>query len=143
MKKTIKSAAVAIALILGLSLVGCSIQQVTRDDATQAISNLLGALGDGDYEAAVGYMHPDADSSKEKLESFDQNLSSMGIVIADGVEVVSVTGFSQSMYSTEYNGSAYSLNFTANIGEKLCKAEATVVRNANGFGVYSINIAAD
>ena len=139
MKKTVKIIAALLVLSAILVLASCS-GGVGPDDAEKQISNLLGALMDADYDAASEFMHPDAKSTPERLESFADGLASSGIVITDGVEVKSITGFHQSFYNSEYDGSGYELSFTAKVGEVSCNITALVVKNGNGFGVYSINM---
>ena len=133
---------IACMLAVSLTFVSCvGSDMVTREDAEQAISNLLGTMGRGEYETAATYMHPDANSSPEKLENFDNELKNIKIDLSNGVKVKSVTGFYQTFYSTKFNGSAYELTFEAEIGNKTCTITATTVRNQNGFGIYSITIA--
>ena len=143
MKKIISAILLVCLIFSATALASCSLggDMVTRTEAEQAISNLLITLGRGEYETAATYMHPDANVSAEKLETLDKELKNMKIDLSDGVKVKSVKSYYQTFYSTDFNGSAYELTFEAEIGDKTCTIKANTVRNANGFGVYSITIA--
>ena len=141
MKKII-SAILLVCLIFSLTaLMSCSLgNSVTREEAEQAISNLLGTLGEANYELAATYMHPEANATAESLENLDNELKNMKIDLSKGVKVKTVTGFSQVFYNSQYKGSSYELTFTAEVGERNCTIIAKTVRNSNGFGIYSIKI---
>ncbi|MBE6600805.1 MAG: hypothetical protein E7640_06400 [Ruminococcaceae bacterium] len=137
MKKTI---CIVACVLFVFALASCGLREAT-EKARDSVSNLLGALGEGDYEAAAGFMHPSSESAtKEAMERFDKGLAEKGIALSEGVTVTEMEDFNFSLSDSYYGGSVYEFEFSAEIGEKKCTVKAEVHENAGGFGVYKINI---
>lgn len=138
MKKTI---CIVVCVLFVFTLASCGLGE-TNEKALDAISNLFGALGEGDYEAAAGFMHPRSESAtKAAMERFDEGLFEKGIVLSGGVTVTEMEDFKFSLMDSYYGGSVYEFEFSADIGEKKCTVKAEVLETSDGFGVYRINIA--
>lgn len=140
MKRILKITALSVLFLMAFMLFSCNFgDAVTYEEATAAISNVFGALGEENYEAAASFMHPNAESSAEKMQIMAEALQDSGISFSDRIEIKQITNMSQAMYDSYYGGSNYSLTFVAAFGEKNCTVEAIVVRNAHGFGVHELN----
>ena len=140
MKRILKITALSVLLLMAFMLFSCNFgDAVTYEEATAAISNVFGALGEENYEEAASFMHPNAESSAEKMKNMAETLESLDISFSNKIEVKQITSMAQSVYDSYYGGSSYSLTFVAAFGEKNCTVEAIVVRNAHGFGVHELN----
>lgn len=137
MKKGWKIIAIALVCCLfTLSLVSCS-GSVTREEALTATNEFLTALETEDYEKAKTLLHPDLVVDLEPAVKGIED--SLGVDFQEGVTIENHTGFRVSM-NTTVMGSQYEMTMQAKIGDVLVELEVSVVRNNNGFGIYSFYV---
>ena len=140
MKKKYFIIALAMLLML-LSLTSCS-GGIKGDEVKTLTADFFGAVRAEDWASAKTYLHP-------ALEDLDLEGDFLKIEEAYGLDFQSefkvdrYTGFHTSFYSSEVDGSSYTLNMKAVLGETPFLLEITVVRNDAGYGIYNIRFSED
>ena len=137
MLKSIKHISLIMISVVLILLSGCS-GGIKGDEAKAHINKFLEAVEAGDYELAESYLHPE---SPADLQIFFEALKAEeAIDFSLGTEIVKYTGFSSSYYDSTVNGSAYELEFDAEIGKREVEIEIEIVSNDNGYGIYNFDI---
>ena len=122
-------------------LVGCE-NMVKGKEARATFDSFFAAVVREDYEAARAYLHP-CNSALDLEQIFVEVRAEYGIDLRYGTsEAPRQVGFQASIYNTEFMGSGYTMTFhaqTAASGTPIV-ISCTVVRNAEGYGIYSFLI---
>lgn len=127
---------ILIALLLTCVLSGCS-KGIKGDEAKAYVNSFLEAIEQEDYETADSLFHPDKQASVAELcTALEMGLN---IDFQDGIEVKDYTGFSSALYDTTVKGSTYSLTMDATVSSVELEISVQLVRNENGYGIYSYN----
>ncbi len=138
MKKGWMIIALAMAFCLCMiSLASCS-ARVTREETQTLTNDFLAAITAEDYEKAQSLLHPDlTDDVKSALQGIEDKLN---VDFQKGVTIEKYTGLRTSFYDSSIGGSSYELTMRAKIGDVSVELQVAVVRNNNGFGIYSFYV---
>ena len=123
--------------IFALALTSCA-DGITGDEAKAHIEAFFGEVEAGNFEEAEAYLHSERPASLQ--EFFDSVEESEELDFQSGIEVKKYTGFSTAYYDSSVQGSTYSLNMIATVGDKEVDKYIEIVRNDNGFGIYNFKI---
>ena len=140
MKKNYFIIALAMILML-LSLTSCS-GGIKGDEVKTLTADFFGAVRAEDWASAKTYLHPALDDLDLKTYFLEVE-EAYGLDFQEAFKVERYTGFHTSFYSSEVDGSSYTLTMEATAGEKPFLLEITAVRNDAGYGIYYITIAED
>ena len=133
-----------VSLLSILFLSSCDIFKQLKEELDQAIEyskEFCELLKDEDYNNAVTYLHSEYEMDAEELCSYIQELERKNKVdFSDGIEYEKNISFSSTYYTSEYHGSAYEFTFKALIGNEKVEIYFTIIKNDNGYGIYSFGI---
>lgn len=125
-----------IALVLTFVLSGCS-DGIKEDEAKEQINLFFDAIEQEDYEAAEALLHPDRQASLSELIIALE--TGLGIDFQEGIDIDKYTGFSSALYDTSVKGATYELDMIVLVGDIEMDISVQLVRNDNGFGIYTYN----
>lgn len=124
-------------LVLGVLFTGCE-SSISNDEAEEKIYEFLSAIVDENYKKAQSCLHPDKDASVKKfIEDFEKDT---GLDFQNGIEIEGYTGYSSSVYDSEFDGSTYELTLDAVIDDVELEFEVLIVDNDAGYGIYGFDI---
>ena len=104
MRSLRKSFVVIVLLTVMLLTTAC----IPTDEAKTQGSELLSCLGDGDYEKAASYMHPDFAITSDLMQSTFEEYLKLGADLSLGIEKISYNSIESSYYdSSEYSVHLY------------------------------------
>ena len=104
------------------------------------IKNIMKMYND-DLETAKTFLHPDSTPKRDNLSSYIEKLETThSIDFSLGVAFKSTTGFSSTYYNSIYDGSVHEASYKIVVGGVSVKCFFTVVKNDNGYGIYSFGI---
>lgn len=127
---------ILISLLLICTLSGCS-KGIKEDEAKAYVNSFLEAIEQEDYETADSLFHPDKEASVADLcIALEMGLN---IDFQDGIEVKEYTDVSSAMYDTTVGGSSCSLTMDATVSSVELEIIVQLVKNDNGYGIYSYN----
>lgn len=95
-----KSFIVIVLLTVMLLTTAC----IPTDEAKTQVSELLSCLGDGDYEKATSYMHPDFAIASELMQSTAEEYLKLGADLSLGIEKISYNSIESSYYDSSVDG---------------------------------------
>lgn len=134
----------AVLLVLcTLFLSGCGMFEFMGGvgDATDLVKEFCVALSEDDFDTAKDCLHPDSTPSKDNLSDYilqlEQNLN---INFSNGVKFKRRTGIESTYYDSEYRGSVHKIDYQILIGSVNTQFFFIVVKNNNGYGLYSFKI---
>ena len=105
------------------------------------IEDFCSALANDDLETAKTFLHPDSTPKRDNLSSYIEKLETThSIDFSLGVAFKSTTGFSSTYYDSIYDGSVHEASYKIVVGGVSVKCFFTVVKNDNGYGLYSFGI---
>lgn len=124
------------ALVLAFSLVGCA-NRVKKDEAKEQVNAFIDNVRAGNFEGAKEYLHPERPLDIETY--FARKELEYGVDFQSGIEITR-TDYSSAMYESEVDGGEYELEMNIIVSGVALEMNIDVVRNDNGFGIYSIDI---
>ena len=108
------------------------------DDAIILVEDFCSALADEDFDTAKGYLHPDSTPKKEEISTFITKLEQThNIDFSDGVAFKHRSGIRSAYYDSNYDGSVHEIDYEIVVGGASVDFFFIVVKNDNGYGVYS------
>ena len=125
-------------IVFTLSLLGCTENKVTRDEAREQANLLVNAVSSGNFSYARELLHPSLSINIE--EYFNTNEEKYGVDFQSGITVERYTNFSSALYDSDVKGSEYELDIDISVSGKTLELTIDVVRNEQGFGIYEIEI---
>ncbi len=132
-----KCVVAAVLMSVVLMLTAC----ISSDEAKALASDFALCISEGRYDDASALMHPDAESSSERIIWFINDCKAkMGIDFSEGFEITEYTGFSNSFYDSSIGGSFHELEMKATVGETEVYYLIQVIDNKAGYGIYHIEI---
>lgn len=124
------------ALLIAFSLTGCD-KKIKKDEAEECIETFLESIETEDYETADSLLHPEKPGSVSELcMALEMGL---GVDFQEGIEVTEFTELSSVAYDTELSGAVYLVDVEATVSDVDLLISFEIVRNDNGFGIYSYN----
>ena len=133
--------ALMMAVAMMMLTVGCAENRVTRDEAKETTQSFLTAVSQGDFERARSYMHPQWLGNLEGY--FNGKETALGIDFQKGIEVTKYTNFSSALYDSDVDGSEYELEAWLTVDGAPLELEIEIVRNDQGYGIYTLEIDTD
>jgi hypothetical protein len=107
-------------------------------DAKLLIDDFFKAVVAEEYDRAETYLHPEI--SEDLKTYFDKSEETLSIDFQQGVEIEKYTGFRSSLYNSSVKGSLLELTMNAKADKKNIQIQITIVKNDNGYGIYTIYI---
>ena len=122
----------------------CSCELIEKaNEAHVMVRDFISALEQGDFEAAMTYVHPASGATAEMLENMVLNLKDQcGVDIADGVEYVGQVD----LYTNSSVGVGgektikHDVGRTIKIDGRTFEMAAVVLENSAGYGILSFEI---
>lgn len=112
-----------------------------KDEAFVLVENFCTALSDDDFDTAKGYLHPDSTPNQDELSTFIAKLEQThSIDFSDGVVFKKRDWTSSTYYDSSYDGSVHEIEYKIAVGGVTTDFFFVVVKNDNGYGVYSFGI---
>ncbi len=133
-----------ILLICTLCLSSCGILEELKtgiDEATALAEDFCKALASENLDKAKSYLHPDSTPSQHELSSFVAKLErEHDIDFSNGVSFKLRNGINSSYYNSMYDGSVHEIDYYILVGDVTVNFFFVVVKNDNGYGLYSFGI---
>lgn len=136
---------IAVLLVLcTLCLSGCGILKELKtgmDEAFVLVEDFCTALSNDDFDTAKGYLHPDSTPKQNELSAFITKLEQThSIDFSDGVSFERRTEAGNAYYDSAYDGSVHEIEYKMAVGGVAIDFFFVVVKNDNGYGIYSFGI---
>ena len=135
--KKILSLFLVVALIFSLS--ACS-GGISGKEAKGLINDFLLLLEKEDYGAAEALLHP---SRPADLRAFFEGIETAENVDFSSISIEKYTGFHTAWYHSSVDGAVYGLTMKIAISGKDASMEVELVKNSDGYGIYTLDIDID
>ena len=133
-----------ILIISTVFLFGCeSINQVYGKiyDVRVIAEDFCLALSDDNIELAQTYLHPDSSLNNDFGDFIAKLEGENDFDFSEGVAFLFRGEASAALYSFQYDGSPYELEYNLVIGKKEICLLFVVINNQNGWGIYDVQSA--
>ncbi len=131
-----KFACIILAFMIVFSFSACS-GGISGDEAKAHINEFLEKVEGEDYAAAEEFLHPERPAN---LQEFFEALENEKNVDFSSINIEKYTGFKSSWYKSSVGGSSYISTMNVSVSEKIIQMEIEIVKNDNGYGIYSLDI---
>ena len=110
-------------------------------EATDLVEEFCIALSEDDFDTAKDCLHPDFTPSHDNLSDYILQLEQkLNINFSNGVKFKRRTGIESTYYDSEYGGSVHKIEYKIVVGSVDTQFFFVVVKNNNGYGLYSFKI---
>lgn len=123
--------------------IGEAVEKVNEQaqEADEIVQGFCVNLSNGDLDSATQKMHPDVVQTKGQLASLVSRWESECFVqFSQGIVLRSLIEFYVTLGDKSYGGNTYEIGYTATIGKNTVNLLFLVVKNENGFGIYTLTI---
>ena len=123
--------------------VGDAVEKVNEQaqEADGIVQGFCANVSNGDLDSATKKMHPDVVQSKEQLAALVSRWESENFIrVSEGIELYALVDFYVVLKDVEYGGTTYQIGYSATIGKITVNLLFLVVKNENGFGIYTLTI---
>lgn len=104
------------------------------------IENFCFALMDNDFETAKSYLHPNSPLNNSFIETIEKFEQENGIDFSSGVAFMYRGSASAGVYSFEFNGAQYEMDYNMIIGKTNICFSFVVVSSENNLSIYSMEV---
>lgn len=126
--------------ILAITFCACG-YSITLEEAEAKVDGFFAAVSSGNLADACKQMHPERSSNEEEMRKYIESLEEYDeIDFSGGARVSKYIGYTYVQDSDTVGGAIYRLEFKLEIGENTLDAQAEMVKNYAGFGIYNIFI---
>lgn len=137
MKNILRKGIVIVAVLsVLLSLTAC----ISTDEAKIQANELLSCLGEGDYEAAAVYMHPDSPITAELMRSTVEEYAKAGVDLSIGIDKISYNSIQSSYYDSNVDGKRLELGGVATLNDGTeFDVSFIFIDNDSGYGIWQFS----
>ena len=140
MKRILTLLAALTLLLTAIGSLSACAGGVSRDEAKEITNALFTAMTAENYEEAAALFHPATSMTAELMESTTETLrTEMGADFDEGVSIERYVGMKSAYYDSNFDGSVYELTMEARVGDQTLHITAEVVRNDEGYGLWSVH----
>ena len=126
-------------LVLALSLTACA-DSIPEDDAKTLVRDFLEMVEEGDYTSAEVFLHPDHPAG---MQAYFEGIEQAQNVDFSGLEIEEYTDFHASDYDIRVGGASDRLTVKLSLSGQTVVMKIKVVNNADGYGIYDLDIVSD
>lgn len=139
-----KKLLILVITVFMLTLSSCDvINELTEGarDANTLAQDFCECIANEDYITVRDYMHPDSTPNKYVLQSYIIKLEeNNNIDFSNGIAFKRRENFSSAYYDSSYGGTVHEFTYKVVVGNVLVNMFFVIVKNDNGYGIYSFGI---